>query len=189
MNVTKDMTEQLRPKVKSLSAYTHVGRKGLERIDFLLLLIETLEINAVQSMIITSKNIGLDDEFPNTVELWKTRAHNPLRRASRRGIPSHEDVTSLVTLISATAERLYPLLRQILSNREPEEVKKRRWKLLSFRFNELIKERMNLRRTGIQNILLDKESQSLLRELVLTLALSSGPEGLNRLKIYINEIN
>ena len=59
MNETIDMNKKLEPKLEFLPTYSYVGRKGLERIDFLLLLIETLEINAVQSMITTSKKIGL----------------------------------------------------------------------------------------------------------------------------------
>ena len=166
-----------------------IGRRGLERLDFLLLLIETIEINGVQSLMLTSKDLGLDNTFSNRVELWKTRAHNPLRRSSRRGKPSDRDIKALISLISATSNRLYPLLRQLLSNKEPKEITYRRWDALNNRFTDLIKERMNIKREGVQKLLSRTDSHSFLRELVLILALSTGIQGLSRLENYIYHID
>ena len=167
---------------------THVGRKGLEKLDFLLILIETLEINAVQSILLASKDLGLEDSFSNRVELWKRRSHNPLRRYSRRGKLTPNHVDSLISVVSVSSNKLYPLLRQLLSNREPQVIQEQRWMLLSKRFNDLIKERMNLRRSVIQNILNQENSKVFLQELVLLLALSSGQNGTDRLKNYIYQI-
>ena len=166
-----------------------IRRKGLIRLDFLLVLIETIEINGVYSMVQTSKNIELENGFTNSVDLWKARAHNPLRRASRRGKISDTNINSLITLISKTADRLYPLLRQLLSGKEPSNLSQERWELLNTRFNELIYDRMNLKRVVIQKMLNKDDSFTLLRELVLLLALSSGPEGINRLRTSINDLN
>tara|TARA_Y100001968_G_scaffold329926_1_gene380423 strand:- start:4494 stop:5054 length:561 start_codon:yes stop_codon:yes gene_type:complete len=165
-----------------------LSRKGLEKLDFLIMLIEAIEINGVHSMIITSKNIGLEKEFSNSVELWKTRAHNPLRKAFRRGYISKSNLKALIKLISKTADRLYPLLRQLLSNKEPKEISQKRWDLLNHRFTELIKERMNLRRVAIQKIIDSKYSYIYLRQLVLLLSFSSGPQGSIRLITAINDL-
>tara|TARA_Y100001968_G_scaffold241587_1_gene225151 strand:- start:622 stop:1044 length:423 start_codon:yes stop_codon:yes gene_type:complete len=140
-------------------------------------------------MISACKHLGLEGNFSNRVELWKRRAHNPLRKSSRRGKLSNNDVQALITLISATSTRLYPLLRQLLSNRDPIEIKNKRWELISQRFNDLINERMNLNRLVIQNLISNNGNLSFLRELVLILALSSGPQGCRRLESYVYQID
>ena len=97
------MTELPTLKLKENKKYTaafRLKRKALEKLDFLLVLIEAIEINGVNSLLITSKNIGLEGEFSNSVELWKTRAHNPLRKASRRGKLPEVNINSLIVLIS-----------------------------------------------------------------------------------------
>ena len=50
-----------------------LGRKALERLDLLLLTIESLDLNSSQSMLYATKQLGLSDQFPNAVELWKKR--------------------------------------------------------------------------------------------------------------------
>tara|TARA_Y100001968_G_scaffold113737_1_gene103161 strand:- start:30478 stop:31044 length:567 start_codon:yes stop_codon:yes gene_type:complete len=170
------------------STNASISRKGLERLDFLLLLIESLEINGVDSLLKTSKRLGLDTQFSNRVELWKTRAYNPLRKASRRGSLSNNDVDSMITLISLTAERIYPVLRQLLSNKEPEAVNNSRWNILISRFNELVEERMNIKRVGIRNLLSKNNSYNFIRELVFILSISIGPIGIERLKSNIYNI-
>ena len=170
-------------------SYKPISRRGLEKLDFLLLLIETIEINGVDSMIMTSKQLGIEQTFSNRVELWKTRAHNPLRRSARRGKLSNEEIYALISLISATSQRMYPLLRQLLSKREPSDIIAKRWQLLTNRFIDLINERMNTKREGIQNIICHNNSIPFLRELVLILALSTGSQGLDRLTTYIYQIH
>ena len=166
-----------------------IGRKGLERIDLLMLIIESLEINGVYAMLNTSKQLGIDKYFPNLVELWKCRSHNPLRKSSRRGSLSNEEVDALIILLSASSRRLYPLLRQLLSNREPIQQINNRWNILNIRFTELVTERMNLRRRAVQNLINDDQKYTLIKNLVLTLALSAGPMGEERLRQNLYAIN
>ncbi len=159
-----------------------LGRRGLERLDFLLLLIESIDLNGSQSMMWTLQQLGLDHQFPNCVELWKRRCHNPLRKTSRRGSLKTTDSDSLILILCTMAERLYPQLRQLLSNKEPDFISKERWKLLNNRILELIQERMNVRRGAIQRILKSENSINFIKQLVLTLALSAGPGGFERLR-------
>ena len=174
---------------KDIISYKSISRKGLEKLDFLLLLIESLEINGTHSLIITSRNLGMEKEISDPVDLWKTRVHNPLRKTSRRGNLSVTQIQSLVKLISVTSDRLYPLIRQLLSKREPVEITEKRWFLLSSRFMDLISERMNMKRTIIQKLLSKQENMIFLKELVLLLALSSGPDGVLRLTNNLCDIN
>ena len=161
---------------------TRLSRKGLERIDLLFLLIESLDLNGDQAIMWTSNNLGLESQFPNRVEIWKRRCHNPLRRSSRRGNLSSIDSQGLIILICSMAERLYPLLHQLLSSKEPNSINKERWSLLYKRFSELLEERMNTRRGAVQRLLSTETIESLIRQLVFTLALSVGFGGFERLR-------
>jgi len=163
-------------------AKTTLGRRGLERLDLLLLVIEALDLNGSQAMLWTSNSLGLDVYFPNPVELWKYRCHNPLRRATRRGILEPAQSEALILLICSMSERIYPTLRQLISSKEPEITNMNKWKLFSSRFNDLIEERFNIRRSAVQKLLSKENNDQYIRQLVLTLALSVGTGGVDRLR-------
>ena len=57
----------------------------LERLDLMLLAVEALDLNGGEAMVWMSEQLGFSGLFPNRVELWKRRCHNPLRRTTRRG--------------------------------------------------------------------------------------------------------
>ncbi len=159
-----------------------LGRRGLERLDLLLLLVESLDLNGGEAMLWTSKQLGLQGQFANRVELWKRRCHNPLRRVPRRGNLLASDSEALIFLLCSMADRLYPLLHQLLSSREPASLNNERWELLNHRLRGLIEERMNPRRGAVQRLLSSEEANITNRQLVLTLALASGPGGVDRLR-------
>ena len=69
-----------------------MSRDSLQQIDLLLLLIESIEVNASQSMLIISQKIGISKHLPNHVELWKIRCNNPLRKTPRRNTTSKEEI-------------------------------------------------------------------------------------------------
>ena len=164
-----------------------LGRKALERLDLLLLTIESLDLNSSQSMLYATKQLGLSDQFPNAVELWKKRCLNPLRRSTRRGAMTLNESEGLIILISSMANKLYPLLRQLLSSKEPESLNHQRWNLLTQRFTELTEERMNTRRIAVQKLLDAEYTKRLNREMIMILALSSGTGGVDRLRSLILE--
>ena len=112
---------------------SRLSRRGVERLDLLLLTIEALDLNGGEAMLWTSQQMGLKERFPNRVELWKRRCHNPLRRSTRREPMDPIDAESLICLVCAIAERLYPMLHQLLSAREPEQLTQQRWALLDER--------------------------------------------------------
>ncbi len=158
-----------------------IDRDSALKLDFLILVIETLQINAMDSMLATASNIGLADDYSNRVNLWKIRCLNPMRKSFSLGSLSQEQVESLVILISSMSEKLYPLIRQLLSSKEPETLNKERWNLFNIRLKSLINERMNLRRTYIKS-LLNEDSNNFFRHLLVILSLSSGKGGISRLK-------
>jgi len=166
----------------ALSRPTRLPRRGLERLDLMLLCAEALDLNGGEAMVWMSEQLGYQSLFPNRVELWKRRCHNPLRRSTRRGQLQVQDTDALIRILSAMAERLYPMLRQLLSAAEPESVSEQRWALFRSRLQELIEERLNLRRVGVRKLLDPNEGPQLSHQLILSLALSAGNGGVERLK-------
>ncbi|WP_413440763.1 DUF3038 domain-containing protein [Synechococcus sp. MIT S1220] len=159
-----------------------LGRRGIERLDLLLLTIEALDLNGGEAMLWTSQQMGMQTQFPNRVELWKRRCHNPLRRTTRREPMAPVDAESLICLVCAMAERLYPMLHQLLSSREPDQLTQQRWNLLDERLRDLVEERMNPRRGAVMRLLDPMFSAEIQRQLVGTLALVAGPGGIDRLR-------
>jgi hypothetical protein len=159
-----------------------LSRRGLERLDLLLLSAEALDLNGGEAMVWLSEEMGLTDLFPNRVELWKRRCSNPLRRTTRRELLSEAEADGLIRILNALADRLYPMLRSLLSTAEPPQLSEQRWALFRGRLQELLQERFNLRRGGVQRLLDTEASPALCRELVQTMALSAGPGGFARLK-------
>ena len=152
-----------------------------KKLDFLFLVIETLQINATDSVFLQAKNIGLSDDFSSRVEFWKMRCSNPLRKSYTFSNLSCSQIDSFVELISIMAEKLYPLIRQLLSSKESKTLSIERWYLFSTRLKSLIRERMNLQRSYVASLLME-ENNEFFRELLVILSLSCGTGGANRLK-------
>ena len=158
-----------------------IAKDTPRKLDFLILVIETLQINATDSLFLKAKNIGLSDEFTSRVQFWKIRCSNPMRNSYAFSSLSSEQIDSLVQLISSMAENLYPLIRQLLSSKESKTLNEERWFLFSSRLKSLINERMNVNRSYITSLLND-EKHEFFRELLVILSLSCGKGGACRLK-------
>lgn len=161
---------------------SRLSRRGLERLDLMLLSVEALDLNGGEAMVWMASQLGFGSLFPNRVELWKRRCYNPLRLACRRGELSEAETDALISLLCAMAERLYPMLRQLLSASEPEPVTQQRWQLFRSRLDELVRERLNPRRGGVQKLLDPQQGPRLQRQLVQGLAFGAGRGGFDRLK-------
>ena len=148
----------------------------------MLLCAEALDLNGGEAMVWLSEEMGLTDLLPNRVELWKRRCSNPLRRTTRRDLPSAAETDALIRILNALADRLYPMLRSLLSSAEPPQLSEQRWGLFRGRLEELLRERFNLRRGGVQRLLDPVEGPVLSRELVQAMAFSAGPGGFDRLR-------
>ena len=125
-------------------------RRGIERLDLMLLCAEALDLNGGEAMVWLSEEMGFTDLLPNRVELWKRRCSNPLRRTTRRDLPTPAEGDALIRICNALADRLYPMLRSLLSTAEPPQLSAQRWQLFEGRLAELLRERFNLRRGGVQ---------------------------------------
>ena len=164
------------------TAQQPLSRRGIERLDLMLLCAEALDLNGGEAMVWLSEEMGCTDVLPNRVELWKRRCSNPLRRTTRRGQLQDAEADALIRILNALADRLYPMLRSLLSTAEPPAITAQRWELFRSRLEELLRERFNLRRGAIQRLLDPQEGPALSRELIQVMALSAGPGGFERLK-------
>ena len=168
-------------------ATTALHRRGLEKLDLLLLTVEALDLNGGEAMLWATEQLGYTELFPNRVELWKRRCTNPLRRSTRRTRLEGPEVEALIRLVCVMADRLYPMLHQLLSSREPESLTKERWSLIDQRLRALIAERMNLRRGAVQRLLQPVTSAPIQRQLVVTLAFAAGAGGVDRLRASLQD--
>jgi len=157
-------------------------RRGLERLDLMLLCLEALDLNGGEAMVWLSSNLGLVDRFPNRVELWKRRCHNPMRRACRRGGLDPTDSEGLIRILCAMADRLYPMVRTLLSSAEPAALNAQRWELFETRLTDLLRERMNPRRSAVQKLLDPVAGAEERRQMIQALALVAGEGGYDRLR-------
>ena len=158
-----------------------IADEATRKLDFLILAIETLQINASDTLLLKAKDIGLPDHFSSRVQFWKMRCSNPLRNTYSFTTLSSEQIDSIVALISSMAENLYPLIRQLLSSKESRTLNDERWYLFSSRLKSLIRERMNIQRSFISTLLIE-DNNAYFRELLVILSLSCGKGGANRLK-------
>jgi len=158
-----------------------VAKDTPRKLDFLILVIETLQLNATDSLLLKAKDIGLSDDFTSRVHFWKIRCSNPLRNTYSFTSLSPDHIDSLVELVSAMADNLYPLIRQLLSSKESKTLNQERWYLFSTRLKSLIRERMNIKRSYIATLLIE-DNNEFFRELLVILSLSCGHAGAKRLK-------
>ncbi|MFN9546732.1 MAG: DUF3038 domain-containing protein [Cyanobacteriota bacterium] len=168
------------PIAESIAA--PLPRQGLERLDLLLLCVEALDLNGGETLLWLGQHLGFAPLFPDRVALWKLRCHNPLRRACRRGSPDGAETDALIRLLCAMADRVYPIVRGLLSSREPALVNQQHWQLFQQRLTELLRERMNVRRSSVQTLMDPERGAADRRALIQTLALAAGTGGVERLR-------
>ncbi len=160
----------------------HLPRRGLERLDLLLLATEAIDLNGGEALVLISEQLGFGQIFASRVELWTRRCHNPLRRAARRGSLKPLETDALIRILCAMADRLYPLLRVMLSKAEAAEINQQRWQMFETRMAQLVGERMNPRRGAVHALLDPQAGLAQRRRLIQSLALAAGNGGFERLR-------
>ena len=59
-----------------------VSRASVERLDLLLLALETIDLNGNQSIFNMAEKLDLKETLPSKVYIWKLRCCNPMRKTS-----------------------------------------------------------------------------------------------------------
>ena len=81
------------------------NRRAAEKLDLLLLAIEATDINASVALFSTSNYTEINHIFPNIVEVWKSRCHNPMRRSARCAPLTQDRFEALILLLSTLSQR------------------------------------------------------------------------------------
>ncbi len=170
----------------ALGLQTSKGRRAIEKLDLLLLAVEALDIRAPYALEQEFQNIDTTHTFSNGVEIWKSRCHNPMRKSTRNSPISKKSFEALLLLLSSLSQIFYPQIRELLSTKTPEAFKSYKWQEFCSRFDDLINERMNIRRASVKKYLEKSHTSTIFyKKLLFTLALSSGPNGIKRLSASI----
>ncbi len=163
-------------------------RRSIEKIDLLFLTLEALDVNTSQSFEFIARDLEISHVFPNYVAIWKTRCHNPLRRSPRNSTISIESFEGMIKILSSMSNQFYPRIRELLTSKGSTQHRSERWDKFCLRLEELITERMNIRLGLVKKyLIMTSTSDSFQKQLLLILALSSGPGGIKRLSSSIFE--
>ena len=157
-------------------------------MDLLLLALETIDLNASESMFSISNKLNLQHLFPSKISIWKLRSNNPLRKSQNINNINSEQFDGLVKITSEMSKYLYPYIRAIISSKDNYLNKPVLWNDFQYRFVELIEERLNTESIIVKNLINVKYSHEYYRKILLTLSLSSTEEGYDRLKFVLKNL-
>ena len=188
-------TQDLRPTVPyALEALPNLdvpndacSRRTRIHLDFLLIALESLDLDSAETMNISIQELQLENLIKNRVALWQIRNSNPLRRSSKRRNLSLAEAKALVAIACYLAKRQTALIRQLLIAHEQLQAQnvapEHHYQLSQYleRFRGHFRSRMNPNRSAI----ISYKTPEALNELALSLLqqalFCTGTAGMNRL--------
>ena len=156
--------------------------------DRLLLILETIDLNGIQSLYSLSNRLDLNDVLPNKVTIWKLRNNNPLRKSYVKNNIKIDEFDALVKITVEMSRYLYPYIREILKSKEDLERNSDIWNDFNKRFIELIKERFNLDSMRVKKLLNQAENDTFIIKSLLTLSLCISNQGYQKLKNFLFDL-
>ncbi len=162
-----------------------VSRKSIEKLDLLLLILETIDLNGIQSLYALSNRLNLKDVLPNKVTIWKLRNNNPLRKSYVNNKIKLNEFDALIKIAVEMSRYLYPYIREILKSKENLENNSVIWNDFNKRFIELIKERFNVDCMRVKKLLNQTENDEIIIKSLLTLSLCTSNQGYQKLKNFL----
>ena len=151
----------------------------------LLLILETIDLNGIQSLYALSNRLNLNHVFPNKVTIWKLRNNNPLRKSYVNNNIKLDEFDALIKITVEMSRYLYPYIREILKSKEDFEGNSDIWKNFNKRFIELIRERFNVDSMRVKKLLNQAESDEIIIKSLLTLSLCISNQGYQKLKNFL----
>jgi len=176
--------------LKTITYFTkgnQVSRQSIEKLDLLLLILETIDLNGIQSLYALSNRLDLNDVLPNKITIWKLRNNNPLRKSYVNNNIKQEEFDALIKITVEMSRYLYPYIREILKSKEDLEKNSVIWKNFNKRLIELINERFNLDSMRVKKLLNLTENDEIIVKLLLTLSLCISNQGYQKLKNFLFE--
>ncbi|WP_342503433.1 DUF3038 domain-containing protein [Prochlorococcus marinus] len=175
-------------KITLLTKGNQVSRQSIEKLDLLLLILETIDLNGLQSLYAISNRLNLNNVFPNKVTIWKLRNNNPLRKSYINNNIKQDEFDALVKITVEMSRYLYPYIREILKSKENLEMNSLVWNDFNRRFIDLIKERFNIDSIRVKKLLNQTENDEIIIKSLLTLSLSISNQGYQKLKNFLFDL-
>ena len=149
------------------------------------MILETIDLNGIQSHYAISNKLNLNDFLPNKVSIWKLRNNNPLRKSYVNNNIKPGEFDALIKITVEMSRYLYPYIREILKSKEDLEKNTVVWNDFNKRFIELIKERFNLDSIRVKKLLNKTDNDETIIKLLLTLSLCISNNGNQKLKSFL----
>ena len=151
----------------------------------MLLILETIDLNGIQSYYALSNKLNLNQVLPNKVTIWKLRNNNPLRKSYVNNNIKLGEFEALIKITVEMSRYLYPHIREILQSKEDVEKNSVIWNYFNKRFVELIKERFNIESMRVKKLLNQTENDEIVIKYLLTLSLCISNTGFQKLKNFL----
>tara|TARA_Y100000766_G_C18885659_1_gene595727 strand:+ start:762 stop:1316 length:555 start_codon:yes stop_codon:yes gene_type:complete len=161
---------------------TRISRESIQKLDLLLLILETIDLNGVQSFYSVSNKLYLDEILPNKVTIWKLRNNNPMRKSYIKNNIKIEEFEALTKVAAEMSKYLYPYIREILQSRDNMNTNSVTWIDFKNRFVELIYERFNINSMRVKKLLDPDINDRILIKSLLTLAFCISDDGYHKLR-------
>ena len=117
-----------------LTKGNQVSRQSIGKLDLLLLILETIDLNGIQSIYALSNRLDLNNVLPNKVTIWKLRNNNPLRKSYVNNNIKIDEFDALIKITVEMSRYLYPYIRKILQSKEVLEKNSVIWNDFNNRF-------------------------------------------------------
>ena len=162
-------------------------RRSRIQLDFLLLALESLDLDAAEHLKGGIRELQLGNLIKNRVVLWKVRNSNPLRRASQRRNLSLSEAQALVALACYLAKRQTAQIRQLLlmhdQLQEQDLGPENHYQLSQYleRFRGHFRSRMNPNRSAIAAYKTPEAVDELALSLLQQALFCTGTAGMQRL--------
>ena len=150
-----------------------------------LLLLETIDLNGIQSLYALSNSLNLNNVLPNKVTIWKLRNSNPLRKSYVKNSIKINEFDALIRITVEMSKYLYPYIREILKSKEDPQENSIIWNDFNKRFIELIKERFNIDSMRVKKLLNQAENDKIIIKSLLTLSFCISSQGYQKLRNFL----
>jgi len=151
----------------------------------LLLILETIDLNGIQSLYALSNRLNLNNVLPNKVTIWKLRNNNPMRKSYVINNIKLNEFDALIRITVEMSKYLYPYIREIIKSKENIEQNSVIWNDFNNRFIELIKERFNIDSMRVKKLLNQAENDEIIIKSLLTLSFCISNQGYLKLKNFL----
>ena len=149
------------------------------------MILETIDLNGIQSLYALSNRLNLNNVLPNKVTIWKLRNNNPLRKSYVTNNIKLNEFDALIRITVEMSKYLYPYIREILKSKEDIKENSVIWNDFNKRFIELIKERFNVDSMRVKKLLNQVENDEIIIKSLLILSFCISNQGYDRLKNFL----